>query len=110
MQSHYYNSVDGGITIGEVDSISLQLANEVSVKTENSLEILRLRETLQLQDANSKSETDAMKEELRRMNQLLSRAREDHARASREAEHWKSSYEVLADAVENGEEQAIATP
>ena len=76
--------------------ITKQLASEVAEKTANALEVTRLKQALELVKANNKSETDALKEELRRMKELVSTEEHDRKTAIRESAHWKSLYESLA--------------
>jgi hypothetical protein len=76
-------------------ALSRQLAVEIHDKTEYEAEIKRMKESEKLKTDNEASENKALKEELKRVKELL--AAEEHKKdnAMKEAEHWKSSYESL---------------
>ena len=77
----------------DIDALCHQLAGEISAKTSNALEIIRLKETREIERKNELSEKLALKEELKRVNELLAAEKKKHADAIEEAAHWKSSYE-----------------
>jgi hypothetical protein len=64
----------------ELFETSRQLAQEVSAKTSNALEVVRLKEVRGIEKNNYDTETQALKEELRRVKALLI---EEKARAEK---------------------------
>jgi hypothetical protein len=93
----------------EMASLSQQLAVEISTKTAHALEIARLKETMEITNANRGAEKDALKEELRRLKQLLLKEQENREMADQEAGHWKSSYEHLAGSIKD-EDAGLTDP
>jgi hypothetical protein len=76
-------------------ALSRQLAIEINSKTEYEAEIKRMKESEKLKTDNKASENKALKEELKRVKELLAAEEQKKENAIKEAEHWKSSYESL---------------
>lgn len=86
------------IQSSEEDMIVLcqQLASEISAKTNASLEIIRLKESRNIEQQSEQAEKDALKTELKRCKELLAEEQQRACKASEEALAWKKAYEELA--------------
>jgi uncharacterized protein YPO0396 len=91
----------------ELLSLCQQLASEISSRTSASLEIVRLKESRDLERENERAERQALEDELRRTRELLAAERAKLERSRRESSNWKESYEeVLVHGSESASEQA----
>jgi hypothetical protein len=91
----------------ELLSLCQQLASEISSRTSASLEIVRLKESRDLERENERAERQALEDELRRTRELLAGERAKLERSRRESSNWKESYEeVLVHGSESASEQA----
>lgn len=59
----------------EINALCHQLNGEISAKTSHALEIIRLKETREIERKNELAEKQALKEELRRVKELLAAER-----------------------------------
>jgi hypothetical protein len=87
----------------DINALCHQLAGEISAKTSHALEIIRLKETREIERQSESAEKQALKEELRRVKQLLAAEQRKYEGTSKEAVHWKSSYESIAGSQESDE-------
>lgn len=91
----------------ELLSLCQQLASEISSRTSASLEIVRLKESRDLERENERAERQVLEDELRRTRELLAAERAKLERSRRESSNWKESYEeVLVHGSESASEQA----
>ena len=77
----------------DIDALCNQLAGEISAKTSNALEILRLKESREIEKKNLSQEKKALQEELKRVKDLLAIERKTHQDAVQDATRWKAMYE-----------------
>jgi len=70
-----------------------QLAGEISCRTSHALEIERFERTREAERKTELAEKEALKDELRRAQELLKTERKKGSEASAEAAYWKSLYE-----------------
>ena len=77
----------------ELTQLTDQLSSEISVKTSHALEIERLKKVRGTERKTEATEKEAMKEELRRVKELLAAEEKRSADALKEAQKWKALYE-----------------
>jgi len=76
-------------------ALSQQLGVEIHAKTELEAEIKRMKESEKLKSENETSENEALKQELKRVKDLLASEERSKQIAVKEVEDWKASYERL---------------
>jgi hypothetical protein len=77
----------------EMLALCQQLAGEISAKTSASLEIIRLKESRNIERENERAEKEALKNELKRYKELLAAEEQKANEARLEALAWKQSCE-----------------
>lgn len=77
----------------ELLSLCQQLASEISSRTSASLEIVRLRETREIERQNEAAERVALELELKRTKELLASEQAKLERSRQESMNWKESYQ-----------------
>lgn len=70
-----------------------QLASEISTNTSLTLEIESLKQTRETERKTELFEKEALKDEMRRLQDLLEVERQNNSEACTEAAHWKALYE-----------------
>jgi hypothetical protein len=80
----------------ELLTLCQQLAGEISAKTGAALEIIRLKESRDMERNNEALEKQALKDELVRLKELLVEEQRKNADVYHEKESWKTSYAALA--------------
>jgi hypothetical protein len=86
----------------QVIALCQQLAGEISAKTAATLEIIRLKEGRDIERKAEAAEKEALKDELKRVKQLLAEHQHEKDEARRESDNWKQSHENLVAAQRNG--------
>ena len=81
----------------EMAALCHQLAGEISAKTSHALEIIRLKETRELERQTESDEKQAMKDELEALKKRLEEEQKRREEVEREMNGWKSSYQKLAE-------------
>ena len=76
-------------------ALSQQLAVEIRAKTELEAEVKRLKESDKLKSENETAENAELKNEIRRIKDLLAAEERSKQSAVKEAEDWKAAYERL---------------
>lgn len=88
----------------ELISLCQQLAGEISARTSASLEIVRLKESRQVERENEAAERLALEDELKRTKELLASTTLQLEQARNESRTWQQSYEnVLHFGGKNGD-------
>ena len=77
----------------EMTALCNQLASEISTKTSLTLEIESLKQTREAERKTELLEKEALKDEMRRLQDLLEVERQNNSEACTEAAHWKALYE-----------------
>lgn len=81
----------------ELVSLCQQLAGEISARTSASLEVIRLKESRDIERDQETSEKQALQQELIRVKELLAREKSKAEQGQRESKTWKKSYEEIID-------------
>lgn len=79
-------------------ALSRQLAVEIHSKTECEAEIKRIKKSEELKAENGANESKALKEELKRVQELLKAEQQVKEDAVKDSEKWKAAYESLKNA------------
>jgi hypothetical protein len=77
----------------EMAQLSNQLSNEIAAKTSSALEIERLKNIREAERKTEHAEKEAIKDELKRVKELLAAEEKKCAEALKEAGKWKALYE-----------------
>jgi hypothetical protein len=86
----------------QVIALCQQLAGEISAKTAATLEIIRLKEGRDIERKTAAAEKQALKDELKRVKQLLAEHQHEKDEARRESDNWKQSDDNLVATQRNG--------
>lgn len=81
----------------ELVSLCQQLAGEISSKTNASLEVLRLKESREIERTTEDAEKKALAKQAQDATEALSKERTRAEKAEAELEHWKASYVNLVE-------------
>jgi hypothetical protein len=91
----------------ELLTLCQQLAGEISAKTGAALEIIRLKESRDIERNNEAMEKQSLKDELLRLKELLVEEQRKTAEVYHEKESWKKSNAVLGKEKSKAEEHDV---